>query len=232
MGGSPKPPTFQTLKSLEDPERRRCVELPVDGTQDILVWWDIETCPLLPSLSTCAPSLLQELQYYSHMTYDQLRVTINVYGNGGPGSKAALDSLIASGVILQHRILPCKLPGSETAALKTMMVDIALWALSNSAPRNVFLISAARDTSFRDLISGLHMRDYDIHLATKFNFGYGSTEQGSSCDDHVQAHLFNPMPRHWSVSKQLFVVRTAPPSRLQSGDVQLSEELKQVHLNS
>lgn len=137
MGGSPKPPTFQTLKSLEDPERRRCVELPVDGTQDILVWWDIETCPLLPSLSTCAPSLLQELQYYSHMTYDQLRVTINVYGNGGPGSKAALDSLIASGVILQHRILPCKLPGTQSPArfqlqcLTVEQVDVYQFSVEN-----------------------------------------------------------------------------------------------------
>jgi len=114
--------------------------------------------------------------------------------------------------------------GLETAALRTMMVDISLWALSNPAPRSVFLISTARDTSFRDLISGLHLRDYDIHLATKFSFG--STEQGSICDAQ---RLFHPMPRHWSASKQVFVVRTAAPS---ADAVPSSEDLKQVRLNS
>lgn len=213
--GSPK---LQILKSLEDPQRR-CRE-PVNGTQEVLVWWDIESCPFIES---CAPaSLLQEIQ--CHLACEESRVTINVYGNGGLGSKAGMDSLIASGITLQHRILPCKLPGSETATMKTMMVDIALWALNNPAPSTIFLISTARDTCFRDLISGLHMQDYEIHLATKFNFG--ATEQTPS-----REHLFHPMPRHWSASKQLFVVRAPVPSG-DNNNVQVSEALENVHLNS
>ena len=96
------------LKSLEEPERRT---EPVD-TKDILVWWDIETCSIsLPTRgsSHAATCLLQDLQ--RHVTCDEICVTINVYGNGGTCSKAALDALITSGITLQHRILPCKQPG-------------------------------------------------------------------------------------------------------------------------
>jgi hypothetical protein len=111
--------------------------------------------------------------------------------------------------------------GAESAAMKTMMVDIALWALATPAPANVFLISAARDASFRDLISGLHARDYNIRLATKFSFGDDSTRQ-----------LFNPMPRHWSASMQLFAARSRLQSRDEAPNIQLPEKLQQLHLHS
>ncbi|XP_024388223.1 uncharacterized protein [Physcomitrium patens] len=212
-------PPCQTLLSLEEPKRRAKPSETSIGTRDVIVWWDIETCSFSP-LEASPPSgaavqahrLLRELQ--SHLNCDQIRVTVNVYGNGGPGSKSGLDTLIASGIILQHRILPCKLPGSETAVLKTMIVDIALWAISNPAPSNVFLISATRDTTFRDLVSGLHSKGYNIFLATKF-FWQDAAPDAAGCGG---GSGFNPMPRHWSVSKQLFVVRSAPSSRLESAD--------------
>ena len=111
-----------------------------------------------------------------------------------------------------------------------MIVDIALWALTTPAPADVFLISATRDTTFRDLINGLHTQTYNIHLATKFSFGNDSTSQVK--DSGTQ---FNSMPRHWSVSKQLFVARTTP-SRIDDANptpnVQLPEKLEQLHLPS
>ena len=112
-------PTLQILKCLEEPRRRS--EL-VEGTKDILVWWDIETCPTIPpgtstGSSTAATCLLRELQ--RHVTCDDISVTINVYGNGGLGSKADLDSLLTSGVALRHRILPCKQPGKILNHQKT-----------------------------------------------------------------------------------------------------------------
>lgn len=117
-------PSFPTLKSLEEPQRRIGR---ADGA--ILVWWDIETCPMpsaTPS-SNGAAGLLQELR--KHVTCDGSAVTLNVYGNGGPGSKASLDSLITSGIALQHRILPCRQPGK--ALRKNFHVAIILHILSS-----------------------------------------------------------------------------------------------------
>ncbi|KAG0592178.1 hypothetical protein KC19_1G231400 [Ceratodon purpureus] len=227
-------PTFQTLKSLEEPQRS--IEPPSHGmkagSKEVLVWWDIETCPIPSTTSSgssnAATCLLQELQ--RQVTCDDISVTIKLYGNGGPGSKAGLDSLVTRGIAILHRILPCKQPGSESAALKTMIVDIALWALTTPATADVFLISATRDTTFRDLINGLHTQTYNIHLATKFSFVNDSTSQVK--DSGTQ---FNSMPRHWSVSKQLFVARTTP-SRIDDANptpnVQLPEKLEQLHLPS
>lgn len=207
-------PQVPTLQSLEEPRRLAKPAKPSTGLTDTLVWWDIENCPhhSAPSPSTGevvkTNCLIRELQ--SHQNCDQIRVTINIYGNDGPDLKSGLGSLVASGITLQHRILPCKLPRSETAALKTMMVDIALWALSNPASSNIFLIFAARDTFFRDLVTGLHIREYNIHLATKF---FWST----TANTIFELNGFNPIPCHWSASREhLFVVRTAPSRRSHS----------------
>lgn len=118
-----------------------------------------------------------------------------------------------------------------------MIVDIALWALTTPAPADVFLISATHDTSFRDFVSGLHMRGYDIHLATMF--GFGDEVLQNDADPSQIRHFFNPMPRHWSALKQLFVARTAPSARLHieslddanpSPNVQRQEKLQQFGL--